>query len=275
MIDFKSIPEYEIFKDLTTMNEFDGRDIIDVEYQNKYFDKKDIKTVFQQYLEYFKQNGFEQLCEQYIDISTNRSYRNMSSIHAYNNFKFNHPMVAMSYMFIEYGFLTRELQYNPDRLLIPLGAEVLPKTKLRDMNISEGIIFDDGTLMPIKSNKAHKIGALWVFLNNKSVKRMVRYTSDCINPEPIYTSLSEYVKMSHDNICITEEQAIAMYNIHTLKSTKDFESVLENSRDVCITYDGDADIRLKNAKTFERALGKDVFDCKEVLYNLKSKSYLY
>jgi len=159
--------------------------------------------------------------------------------------------------------------------LINLGEEIMEYAELKDKNITEGIIFKDGNLLPIKSNSAHKIGTLWTFLNGRKVDKAVRYTSDCIHPDPIFSSLSEYVKMDDNTIKITHEQAVAMYNIYKLKSQLTFEQVLENSADICITPTGDPAIRYENAKKFESALGKDIFDSKDVLLRLKSASYMY
>ena len=86
--------------------------------------------------------------------------------------------------------------------------------------------------------------------------------------------MSEYIIMPENSIYITEEQAIAIYNIHQVKSTKSFQEVLENSGDLCITCDGDPNVRLANAKILQKALGEDIFDAREVLKDLKTKSFL-
>ena len=280
LIDFNKLPEYEIFEDLTTLDGMFGRGVIDTKKQPKHFDVSQRKEVFFEALKHFKENGFNELYEEYSNILKRKSYRNMDSINDYNNFTFNHPFVVMLYMFIEQGLLTRDLEPNPDLKLIKLGEEVLTVEKLKTMNISEGVIFADGTLMPIKSNEAHKIAALWMLLNGRSLHKAIRYTSDCIHPEPIYCSMSEYANLDTNTIMITKQQAIALYNIYlisTAKSTnkQSFAQVLENSTDLCVTVDGNAEVRYANAKTLERALGDDVFDAKEVLTDLKSKSFLY
>ena len=278
-IDFNKIPEYELFSDLTTLDGVMGRGVIDINAQPKYFDASERTEVFFKMMNHFKDNGFRELYEEYVNILKHKSYRNMDSIYAYNNFIFNHPFVVMLYMFIDQGLLTKDLEVNPDLKIVNLGDKVLEYSQLKNMNISEGVIFKDGALMPIKSNEAHKLAALWMFLNGKKLSKAIRYTTDCIHPEPIYSSMSEYANLPKDTICITEQQAVAIYNIYKLQTSKScnrvsFEQVLENSQNLCITTDGEASVRYANAKTLERALGEETFNAREVLQDLKSKSFL-
>lgn len=272
-LDFSSIPEYELFTDLTTMDGMFGRGVIDLKIMPKHFKPEDRKEVFEQALKYYRENGFDELYEEYIMLMREKSYTNMISVDRYNNFTFNHPFIVMLYMFIEQKLLTKNLEYNSDKKLIRLGEGILPVTELKNMNISEGIIFADGTLMPIKSAEAHKIGSLWMLLNGKKIHKAIRYTTDCINPEPIFTSMSEYVKMDEGTVVITKSQASAIYNIHKLKSTKSFIDVLLNSEDLCITPTGDPSIRWSNAKALEAVLGSEVFNAQEVVKDLKLQSY--
>lgn len=275
MIDFDNLPEYKIFKDLTSLDSLQGRVVIDPNYKPKFFEAEQRKEVFLAAIKHFKEHGFYDLMEEYKTLLSNKTYSNMFSIQALENFNFNHPFVVLLYMFIEQDLLTSNLEINPNIKIINLGEEIMDYSELKDKNITEGIIFKDGNLLPIKSNSAHKIGTLWTFLNGRKVDKAVRYTSDCIHPDPIFSSLSEYVKMDDNTIKITHEQAVAMYNIYKLKSQLTFEQVLENSADICITPTGDPAIRYENAKKFESALGKDIFDSKEILSRLKSESYLY
>lgn len=278
-IDFNKIPEYELFKDLTTLDSVMGRGVIDITAKPKYFNAEERKEVFFKMMNHFKDNGFRELYEEYVNILKHKSYSNMDSIYTYNNFIFNHPFVVMLYMFIDQGLLTRDLEVNPDMKLVGLGEKVLEYSQLKNMNISEGVIFSDGALMPIKSNEAHKLAALWMFLNGKKLSKAIRYTTDCIHPEPIYSSMSEYANLPKDIISITEPQAIAIYNIYKLQASKScnrvsFEQVLENSQNLCITSDGEPNVRYANAKMLERALGSEVFNARDILQDLKSKSYL-
>ena len=88
--------------------------------------------------------------------------------------------------------------------------------------------------------------------------------------------MDEYAKLGDGSIKITSAQARAMYNIHQAKSRKvdDFESVLANSMDLCITPHGDPEIRYANCKTFEYELGSEVFNARKVLERLKEDSFL-
>lgn len=272
-LDFNTIPEFVLFKELTSMDEMFGRVVIDPNYEPRYFKKEERSKVFKEVLDYYRKNNFETLMNEFIEIKTNRTYTLYDN---YNNFVFNHPLVVMLYMFIEQGLLTRDLEINKDFKLIELGDEILELTKLKDLKISEGVIFADGKLMKIKSNEAHKIAALWLLLTGRNLSKAIRYTNDCINPEPIFTSMDEYAKLGNDAIVISDQQAIAIYNIYKAKSRSsyDFYSVLANSANLCVTCDGEPNIRYANVRTLERNLGKDIFCAKDILSSLKLQSYL-
>ena len=275
MIDFDKILEFELFKDLTTLDSLYSRVLIDIDYKTKYFKPEERKEVFLAAIDYYREHDFFKLQDEYKNLLSKKTYSNLNSLQAVENFNFNHPFVVLLHQFIEQNLLTKDLKINPDLRIINLGERVMDYKELKGKNITEGIIFKDGYLLPIKSNTAHKIGTLWTFLNGRKVIKAVRYTSDCIHPDPVFCSMSEYVKMPEDTIRITEEQAIAMYNIHLLKSNSSFEKVLSTSDNLCITPSGDAAIRYDNAKTFQNALGKEIFDAKEIVSNLRSESFLY
>jgi hypothetical protein len=275
MIDFDKILEYELFKDLTTLDSLLSRVLIDINYETKYFKPEERKDVFLAAIKYYKEHNFFELQEEYKYLLSKKTYSNLNSVQAVENFNFNHPFVVLLHQFIEQNLLTNDLEINPELRIINLGERVMNYNELKGKNITEGIIFKDGYLLPIKSNSAHKIGTLWTFLNGRKVIKAVRYTSDCIHPDPIFCSMSEYVKMPQDTIKVTEEQAIAMYNIHQLKSNSSFEQVLSKCDNLCITPTGDSAIRYDNAKTFQNALGKEIFDAKEIVSNLRSESFLY
>ena len=270
---FDEIPEFIIFKELTSLDGVFGRGVIDPNYQSSFYEKEERLEYFKKVLEYYKNNGFEELLGEYIELKATRKATTMYG--NYNNFIFNHPLIVMLYMFIEQGLLTRELDFNPDLKLIDLSTEI-DKQKLKDLKITEGVIFADGKLLRIESNEAHKIAALWILLTGRNLKKAVRYTNDCINPEPIFSSMSEYAKLGNGSIVISPEQARAMYNIHLAKSRRghDFESILANSIDLCITHNGDPQIRLYNCRTLEGELGRDIFHARKVLEGIKGNSYL-
>lgn len=270
---FNEIPEFMVFKELTSLDGMFGRGVIDPKYKSTYYKQEERLEYFKKVLEYYKNNGFEDLLREYIQLKATRKVT--TKYGDYNNFTFNHPLVVMLYMFIEQGLLTRNLDFNPDLKLIDLSQEQ-DKQKSKQLGIKEGVIFADGKLLSIESNEAHKIAALWILLTGRNLKKAIRYTDDCIHPEPIFSSMSEYAKLGDGNIIISSAQARAMYNIHQAKSRTghDFESVLENSRDLCVTPSGDPEIKLANCKTFERELGSDVFNARKVLEQLKENSFL-
>ena len=186
-------------------------------------------------------------------------------------------MIVMIRMFIEQGLLTSELQINSDVKKLYLGKEVLDRQTARELKVDEGIIFADGTLLKIDSKEAHKIGALWLFLNGRKLRKAIRYTDDCIHPEPIFTSLKEYADIEADEIVLTKEQATAIYNIHLSKSRAkvSFYDIVAGSKSLCITSNGNPETRLANAKMLERVLGRDVFDYKEVLEQLRYDATIF
>lgn len=270
---FNEIPEFIIFKELTSLDGMFGRGVIDPNYVSDFYKKEERLEYFKKVLEYYKNNGFEDLMREYTTLKATR--KASAAYGDFNNFTFNHPLIVMLYMFIEQGLLTRELEFNPDLKLIDLSEE-MDKQKLKQLGIDEGVIFADGRLLRIKSNEAHKIAALWILLTGRNLRKAIRYTDDCINPEPIFSSMSEYAKLGDGNITISSAQARAMYNIHQAKSRRgyDFEYVLANSMDLCITPNGDPRTRLNNCKTFESELGSDVFSARKMLETLKSNSFL-
>jgi len=274
MVDFDKVLEYELFKDLTSLDSLYGRVIIDPNYEPRNFKPEERKDVFLAAIDYYKKNNFYELQEEYKELMARKTYSNLSSVQAVENFNFNHPFIVLLHLFIEQNLLTKDLEINPELRIINLGENILDFSTLKGKNITEGIIFKDGYLLPIKSNSAHKIGTLWTFLNGRKVNRAVRYTSDSIHPEPVFCSMSEYVKMPEDTILITKEQAVAMYNIHKRKSRLSFEQVLQTSDNLCITPKGNPEIRYANAKTLQEALGVEIFNAKDVLSRLKSESFL-
>lgn len=276
-IDFNSIPEYVLFKDLTSLDKMIGFVTIDPNYEPQNFKKEDRKEVFLQMLKHYRENGFEELMHQYIKIRSLKSYTNFKSVEEYNSFVFNHPMIVMLTMFVEQNLLTENLEINSAARKVFLGDEIYDRTKARNLKIDEGIIFADGTLLKIKSKEAHKLGALWMFLNGRRLGKAIRYTDDCVHPEPIFTSLNEYAKLSTCDVTITKEQARAMYNIHLAKSGAKvpFVDIVRGSKDLCISIDGNPSVRYDNAKTLESALGKDVFNAKEILEQLRYESTIF
>jgi len=270
---FDEIPEFVIFKELTSLDGMFGRGVIDPNYQSTYYKKEERFDYFKKVLDYYKNNNFEEMLREYIKVKARRKAGTMYG--EYNNFTFNHPLVVMLSMFIEQGMLTRNLDFNPDVKLLDLSEE-MDQQQLKRLNVDEGVIFADGKLLKVESNEAHKIAALWILLTGRNLKKAVRYTDDCIHPEPIFSSMSEYAKLGDTSIIISSAQARAMYNIHQAKSRRgyDFETVLANSADICITPDGDPETRLANCKTFERELGRDEFNARKVLEDLKSNAYL-
>lgn len=270
---FNEIPEFIIFKELTSMDGMFGRGVIDPNYESSYYKKEERLEYFKKVLNYYRENNFEEMLREYINVKANRKLSTMYG--EYNNYTFNHPLVVMLSMFIEQGMLTRDLRFNPDMKLLDLSVEI-DRKKLRQLNITEGVIFADGKLLKVESSEAHKIAALWILLTGRNLRKAVRYTDDCIHPEPIFSSMDEYAKLGDGSIKITDAQARAMYNIHLAKSRRvdDFESVLGNSGDLCITPHGDPQIRYANCKTFENELGSELFSARKVLERLKEDSFL-
>lgn len=277
-INFKEVPEYLIFKDLTTLDEMFGRVVIDPSIKPQFFKPEERKEAFLEVLKQFKENGFYELYDEYCEILKHKTYSSFKNMDRFKNFTFNHPLVVMLHMFIEQGLLTKDLEYGDQMKCVNLGEKVYSKEELEQLSVSEGIIFADGTLLRIFSNEAHKIGALWMFLNGRRLFKAIRFTTDCINPEPIFLSMGEYAKLDSNNVKISEEQAYAIYNIYRSislkKRCKPFLDVLETSTDLCITSNTDAQIRYSNAKTLQRCLGEEIFNAKEVLEDLKFRDYL-
>jgi len=276
-IDFSSIPEYLLFEDLTSLDKIFGFVSIDIKHRPKHFKAADRHKVFLKMLDYYRDNGFNELREEYIQCRANKSYTNFQTVEMYNNFVFNHPLIVMLEMFIEQGLLTRDLKINSHVKKINLGEEILDRATARNMKIEEGVIFADGTLLKIESKEAHKIAALWLFLNGKNLEQAIRYTDDCIHPDPIFTSMSEYVKnIDSSDIWLTGCQAVAIYNIHLSKSRPNisFEKILENSKDLCVAWDGTPEVRYENVKLLERVLGKEIFNARKVLEKLREISAL-
>ena len=275
-IDFSSIPEYVLFKELTSLDEIHGRVMIDLNYNPTYFKKEERKEVFRALLEYYKGNNFKELLDEYIVLLSKRSYANFASIGNCNTFEFNHPIVVMIYEFIGQGLITKELEINSSIKKIELGNLLLTdKIKARELNIAEGVIFADGTLLRIESKDGHKIATLWMLLNGRSLGKAVRYTDDCIHPEPIFTSMNEYANLGDGSIIITEEQARAIYNIHMAKSNAyvDFKDILFNSTDLCIHANGNPEIRYINLKTFEKVLGDDIIKARTIIEDIRHQGY--
>ena len=275
-IDFSSIPEYVLFKELTSLDEMNGRVVIDLDYEPKYFQKDERKIVFRELLNYYRENNFKELLDEYIMLLSRRSYSNLSSIGSCDNFAFNHPIVVMIYEFIGQGLITKDLEINPDIKLLKLGEEIYERKVARELKVGEGVVFADGTLMPIESKDAHKIATLWMILNGRNLRKAIRYTDDCIHPEPIFTSMNEYAKIGNGEIKVTAAQAMALYNIHLAKSRAQtsFTQILFNSADLCITAEGNPEIRYENLKMFERTLGLDVIKTRTVLEDLKYNSMM-
>lgn len=276
-VDFASIPEYVLFKDLTTLDKMIGFVTIEPDYEPQNFKKEERLHVFRAMLDYYRDNGFEELMQEYIRVCSAKSYSNFRSIDEYNNFTFNHPMIVMLTMFIEQGLLTNDLKINSHVRKEYLGKEIYDRKKARELKIDEGIIFADGTLLKIESKEAHKLGSLWMFLNGRNLKKAIRYTDDCLNPEPIFTTLNEYANIGTDGILLTREQAVAIFNIHLAKSRAhvSFEHIVRGSKDLCISIEGNPEIRYENAKTLENALGKDVFNRREILEQLRYEKTIY
>lgn len=277
-LDLTNVPEYEIFKDLTTLDEMYGRVIIDPQMKPKYFKPEERKEAFKEVLRQFKQNGFDELYNQFLDLYRNKLSYGYKTMDNFNNFAFNHPLVAMLHMFIEQGLITRDLEYGDRAKIINLGEKILTYDELKSYKISEGIIFADGTLLRILSSEAHKIGALWMFLNGRTMSKAVRYTTDCLNPEPIFLSMGEYAVLENNEVLITTEQAYALYNIYQAtcvgRNVLTFEQVIQNSTDLCVTPNGNCDVRLANATKLERALGEDIFNKRKVFEELRTKRFL-
>ena len=276
-IDFSGIPEYVLFKDLTSLDEMNGRVVIDLDYEPTHFKKEDRKTVFRELLSYYKENNFKDLLDEYIMLLSRRSYSSLSSIGSCDNFAFNHPIVVMIYEFIGQGLITKYLEINLDVKLLKLGENIYERKDARELKIGEGVVFADGTLMPIESKDAHKIATLWMILNGRNLKKAIRYTDDCIHPEPIFTSMNEYAKIGNGEIKITSQQAMALYNIHLAKSRAQvpFTQILFNSSDLCVTVDGNPEVRYENLKMLERTLGADVIKAREVLEDIKYGSAMF
>lgn len=270
-IDFNAIPEYVLFKDLTSLDEMNGRAVIDLDYEPSFFKKEERKTVFYALLQFYRENNFNELLDEYISLLSRRSYSNLSSIGSCDNFAFNHPIVVMLYEFIGQGLLTRDLEINSDKKKIKLGEKVFERKEARELKVGEGVVFADGTLLTIESKDAHKIAGLWMLLNGRNLNKAIRYTDDCIHPEPIFTSMSEYVKLAKSKIVLTKEQAIALYNIHLAKSKcfVPFTQILFESKDLCITPHGNPEIRYANLKMFERVLGEDVIKTRTILEDIR------
>jgi len=277
-INFKEIPEYLIFKELTTLDEMFGRVIIDPSIKPTLFKAEERKEAFLEVLKQFKENGFYELYDEYCEILEHKTYRTFSNMNKFNNFTFNHPLVVMLHMFIEQGLLTKDLEYGENMKCINLGEKIMTKQELEDVRVSEGILFADGTLLRIFSNEAHKIGALWMFLNGRRLFKAIRYTTDCINPEPIFLGMGEYAKLNDNHVSISYEQAFAIYNIYRAiaikHKVKPFLDVLETSTDLCITSNTDAQIRYRNARVLQNCLGEEIFNAREVLEDLKFRDYL-
>lgn len=276
-IDFASIPEYVLFKDLTSLDKIYGCVTIDPSYEPTNFKKDDRATVFKELLEYYKNHEFKELQIEYFKLLSQKSYTNYRSIEMFNSFVFNHPMIVLITMFIEQGLLTMDLDINSHVKKLALGNSVFERTQARELKIEEGVIFADGTLLKIESKEAHKIGALWLFLNGKKLHKAIRYTDDCINPEPIFTSLNEYAELKSSDIVLTKEQAVAIYNIHLSRSRTHigFEQILKGSKDLSITADGNPEVRYENVKTLERVLGKEVFCARELLEEFRYDKTVY
>ena len=262
---------------MTTLDKMIGFVTIDPNYEPKYFNKEERLEVFLKLLDYYRENNFDELQEEYLQVVANKSYSNMSSIEMYNNFVFNHPMIVMLRMFIEQGLLTSDLKINSHVKKISLGEKIFERKSARELKIDEGVIFADGTLLKIDSKEAHKLGALWMFLNGRNLKKAIRYTDDCVHPEPIYTSMNEYADLGTNDVYITKQQAIALFNIHLAKSRScvDFEHIIRNSKDLCITIEGTPEVRYENVKTLEKALGKEVFNAKNMLEQLRYEKTIF
>lgn len=275
-IDFDLIPEYVLFKDLTSLDKMFGFVTIDTKYEPQNFKKEDRQKVFLNVLDYYRDNDFSDLMDEYIKLKGSKSYSNYQSVEMYNNFVFNHPMVVMLEMFIEQGLLTSDLKINSHVKKISLGEEVLNRSEAKKLQIEEGVIFTDGTLLKIESKEAHKIGALWLFLNGRKLEKAIRYTDDCIHPEPIFTSMNEYANIGKGEIRLTKQQSVALYNVHMAKSRSNvsFEHVLEMSTDLCISWDGNPEVRYHNVKTLECVLGEVIFNAKQELENLRCQGAL-
>ncbi len=274
---FDGMQEFEVFQQLTTMEELFRRNAkINPELHKGKIAPEELPQMFKAALQYVKDNGFDELYEEYLSIKSTGIRRSVSIMNVYDNFVFNHPLVTLVALFIELGFLTKELQINVDRPQIKLGDNVLSFDEAKKSALAEGVILKDGTLIPIKSIQGHRLGALWVYLNNLDYQSAIRHTNDCISTDPIFSSLSDYIVMP-DEMYISQPQAKAMYNIHLANSRgkTTFKSVLENSRDIAIVPGANRRIRNYNAGILESALGEEIFNKATTLNELRSDDYLF
>lgn len=263
-LDFENSFEYDLFKELTSINMLSSYEKIDT--------SKNVTEDFYAVLKKYKDKDYRDFFKYFYK----RDFRDKSSIASYKDYCFLHPMMEMLGQFQYFGFLSKDFTPRED-LLIDLNKEI-PRNKLSQLNINEGVILPDGMFMvvPQGSRIAHKLTGLWLYLNGYDAKNAVRFFLDGMSPNPHFSSMSEYIKRDKEEIEITNEQARAIFNIYKSMSYDEYhlDVALRSSKDLCLHAKGNERVRKYNALTFEDVLGSQYFDANEVLREIRKELFM-